>query len=72
MRKAKFLRINTEYEIKQKSSTGRLKPDYVGEVCTLVRSGRKVIGHTSSRLYDFQFPDGAMFCLEADQFEWVK
>lgn len=67
----KMTKINDEYETSLTTPKGKLKKDYIGKKGVIQSATMTTIGNSSSRLYDVKFSDGAKFCLERDQFEWV-
>lgn len=73
MRKARLLYLVDKYENELISSTGKYKEDYIGHVGNIVhqRSIDKLVG-TARYLYDIEFNDGARFCVEREQIEFVE
>lgn len=73
MRKARLLYLTDKYEEELTSSTGKIKKEYIGQIGkvihTCVISKDYYVKHI---LYDVQFGDGAIFCVEREQIEFVK
>ena len=73
MRKARLLYLVDKYENELISSTGKRKEDYIGKIGkvihTCIISKDHYVKHI---LYDVQFDDGARFCVEREQIEFVE
>lgn len=73
MQKARLLYITDKYENKLISSTGKHKEDYIGQVGNIVRQQNIcVLVGTTRYLYDIEFNDGARFCVDREQIEFVE
>lgn len=73
MCKAVLLYLTDKYEDKLISSTGKYKEDYVGQVGNVVhKQNICVLVGTNKYLYDIEFKDGARFCVEREQIEFVE
>lgn len=72
MRKARLLYLTDKYEEKLISSTGKYKEDYIGQVGNIVHQQNIcVLVGTTRYLYDIEFNDGARFCVDREQIEFV-
>lgn len=67
----RLIKLNDEYESCLRTPKGKLKKDYIGKKGVVLSMNITTIGNYSSRLFDVKFGDGAKFCLERNQFEWV-
>ena len=68
-----LLYLSDKYEYDLISSTGKLKKEYIGKIGKIIHTLFISKGHyLKPILYDVQFGDGAIFCLEREQFEFVK
>ena len=73
MKKARLLCLTDKYEYKLISSTGKRKEDYIGQVGNIVhKQNINVLVGTKKYLYDIKFNDGARFCVEREQLEFVE
>lgn len=73
MQKARLLYITDKCENKLISSTGKHKEDYVGQVGNVVhKQNICVLVGTNKYLYDIEFNDGARFCVEREQIEFIE
>lgn len=73
MRKAVLLYLTNKYEYDLISSTGKYKEDYVGKIGNVVhKQNICVLVGTNKYLYDIEFNDGAKFCVEREQIEFVE
>lgn len=73
MRKARLLCLTDKYEYDLISSTGKYKEDYIGKVGNIVHQQNIcVFVGTKRYLYDIEFNDGARFCVEREQIEFVE
>lgn len=71
MRKARLLCLIDKYEYDLISSTGKNKEDYIGQVGDIVH--KTLTGNGSAtNLFDIEFSDGARFCVEREQIEFVE
>ena len=72
MHKARLLYLTDKYEEELISSTGKYKEDYIGQVGNIVHQQNIcVLVGTTRYLYDIEFNDGAMFCVDREQIEFV-
>lgn len=72
MRKARLLCLTDKYEYDLISSTGKYKEDYIGKVGNIVHQQNIcVLVGTTRYLYDIEFNDGARFCVDREQIEFV-
>lgn len=70
--KIKLLRLTDGYEHKLVSSKGKLKKEYVGQIGKVIHTCVISKGnYVKPTLYDVQFDDGAIFCLDEDQIKFV-
>lgn len=70
--KVKLLSLTDGYEHKLVSSTGKLKKEYVGQIGKVIHTCVISKGnYVKPTLYDVQFDDGAIFCLDEDQIRFV-
>ena len=54
-------------------STGKYKEDYIGQVGNIVHQQNIcVLVGTTRYLYDIEFNDGARFCVDREQIEFVE
>lgn len=73
MRKARLLCLIDKYEEELNSSTGKLKKEYIGQIGKVIHTCVISKDHyVKPILYDVQFGDGARFCVESEQIEFVK
>lgn len=73
MRKARLLCLIDKYEYDLISSTGKSKEDYIGQVADIVHVYKTLAGNGSAtNLFDITFEDGARFCAEREQIEFVE
>lgn len=73
MQKARLLNLVDKYENELISSTGKHKEDYIGQVGNIVHQQNIcVLVGTTSYLYDIEFNDGARFCVDREQIEFVE
>lgn len=73
MRKARLLCLIDKYEKKLISSTGKNKEGYIGKVGNIVHVHKMLTGNRSAtNLFDITFEDGARFCVEREQIEFVE
>ena len=73
MQKARLLYLTDKYEYELISSTGKHKEDYVGRVGNIVhKQNICVLVNATRYLYDIEFNDGARFCVEREQIEFVE
>ena len=72
MQKARLLYLTDKYEDDLISSTGKYKEDYIGQIGNIVhQQDICVLVGTNRYLYDIEFNDGARFCVEREQIEFV-
>lgn len=72
MRKARLLCLTDKYEYDLISSTGKNKEDYIGKVGNIVHVHKMLTGNGSAtNLFDITFEDGARFCVDREQIEFV-
>lgn len=70
--KIKLLSLTDGYEHKLVSSKGKLKKEYVGQIGKVIHTCVISKGnYVKPTLYDVQFDDGAIFCLDEDQIKFV-
>lgn len=70
--KIKLLSLTDGYEYKLVSSTGKLKKEYIGQIGKVIHMCVISKGnYVKPTLYDIQFDDGAIFCLDEDQIRFV-
>nr|DAE78465.1 MAG TPA: hypothetical protein [Caudoviricetes sp.] len=70
--KVKLLSLTDGYEHKLVSSTGKLKKEYIGQIGKVIHTCVISKGnYVKPTLYDVQFDDGAIFCLDEDQIKFV-
>lgn len=70
--KIKLLSLTDGYEHKLVSSTGKLKKEYIGQIGKVIHTCVISKGnYVKPTLYDVQFDDGAIFCLDEDQIKFV-
>lgn len=73
MRKARLLCLIDKYEEQLISSTGKLKKEYVGQIGNVThKQNICVLVGTNKYLYDIEFKDGARFCVEREQIEFME
>lgn len=73
MCKARLLCLDDKYEDDLISSTGKYKEDYIGQVGNIVHQQNIcVLVGTTIYLYDIEFNDGARFCVDREQIEFVE
>lgn len=73
MRKARLLCLIDKYEYDLISSTGKRKENYIGQVGDIVHVHKTLTGNGSAtNLFDIEFNDGARFCIEREQIEFVE
>lgn len=73
MCKARLLCLTDKYEDDLISNTGKYKEDYVGQIGNIVHQQNIcVLVGTTRYLYDIEFNDGARFCVEREQIEFVE
>ena len=73
MQKAILLSLDDTYEEELISSTGKHKEDYIGQVGNIVHQQNIcVLVGTTRYLYDIEFNDGARFCVDREQIEFIK
>lgn len=73
MRKARLLCLIDKYEYDLISSTGKSKQDYIGKIGKVIHICVISKDHyVKPILYDIQFCDGARFCVEREQIEFVE
>lgn len=73
MQKARLLYLNDKYEeLLTNRITGKYKSYYVGKIGNVVHK-QNIRGIVSSNeyLYDIEFDDGARFCVDREQIEFV-
>lgn len=69
----RLLYLSDKYEYDLISSTGKLKKEYIGQIGKVIHTCVISKDHyVKPILYDVQFGDGAIFCVEREQFEFVK
>ncbi len=72
MRKARLLCLTDKYEYDLISSTGKCKEDYIGQVGNIThKQNICVLVGMTRYLYDIEFNDGARFCVDREQIEFV-
>ena len=70
--KVKLPSLTDGYERKLVSSTGKLKKEYIGQIGKVIHTCVISKGnYVKPTLYDVQFDDGAIFCLDEDQIKFV-
>lgn len=70
--KVKLLSLTDGYEHKLVSSTGKLKKEYIGQIGKVIHTCVISKGnYVKPTLYDVQFDDEAIFCLDEDQIKFV-
>lgn len=70
--KIKLLSLTDGYEHKLVSSTGKLKKEYIGQIGKVIHTCVISKGnYVKPTLYDVQFDDGSIFCLDEDQIKFV-
>lgn len=70
--KVKLLSLTDGYEHKLVSSTGKPKKEYIGQIGKVIHTCIISKGnYVKPTLYDVQFDDGAIFCLDEDQIRFV-
>lgn len=70
--KVKLLSLTDGYEHKLISSTGKPKKEYIGQIGKVIHTCIISKGnYVKPTLYDVQFDDGAIFCLNEDQIKFV-
>lgn len=70
--KVKLLSLTDGYEHKLVSSTGKLKKEYIGQIGKVIHTCVISKGnYVKPTLYNVQFDDGAIFCLDEDQIKFV-
>ena len=70
--KIKLLSLTDGYEHKLVSSKGKLKKEYIGQIGKVIHTCVISKGnYVKPTLYDVQFDDGAIFCLDEDQIKFV-
>lgn len=70
--KVKLLSLTDGYEHKLVSSKGKLKKEYIGQIGKVIHTCVISKGnYVKPTLYDVQFDDGAIFCLDEDQIKFV-
>lgn len=73
MRKARLLCITDKYEYDLIGSTGKNKEDYIGKIGNITHVQKMLTGNGSAtNLFDITFEDGARFCAEREQIEFVE
>ena len=73
MRKARLLCLTDKYEYDLISSTGKNKEDYICKVGDIVHVHKTLTGNGSAtNLFDITFEDGARFCVEREQIEFME
>lgn len=73
MQKARLLYLVDKYENELISSTGKYKEDYVGKIGKVAhRQNLYSLLGCVRYLYDIEFEDGARFCVEREQIEFVE
>lgn len=72
MQKARLLYLTDKYEDDLICNTGKYKEDYIGQIGNIVhQQDICVLVGTNRYLYDIEFNDGARFCVEREQIEFV-
>lgn len=70
--KVKLMNLTDGYEHKLVSSKGKLKKEYIGQIGKVIHTCVISKGnYVKPTLYDVQFDDGAIFCLDEDQIKFV-
>ena len=70
--KIKPLNLTDGYEHNLISSTGKPKKEYIGQIGKVIHTCVISKGnYVKPTLYDVQFDDGAIFCLDEDQIKFV-
>lgn len=74
MQKARLLYLIDRYEESLVNHvTGKHKRDYIGKVGNVFsRTSLAAMEGCTRYLYDIEFEDGARFCVESEQIEFVK
>lgn len=73
MRKARLLCLTDKYEYDLISSTGKNKEDYIGKVGSITHTQKMLTDNGSAtNLFDITFEDGARFCVEREQIEFME
>lgn len=73
MQKARLLYLSDKYEeLLTNHITGKYKSEYIGKVGKVIHK-QNICGIVSMNeyLYDIEFDDGARFCVEREQIEFV-
>lgn len=70
--KAKFLKLNSEYEETLIAKNGRFKKEYLGQKGEVTKTTVSVPNNPSFVLYDIVFSDGTRFCVEPEQLRFYK
>lgn len=70
--KVKLMNLTDGYEHKLVSSKGKFKKEYIGQIGKVIHTCVISKGnYVKPTLYDVQFDDGAIFCLDEDQIKFV-
>lgn len=73
MQKVRLLYLVDKYENELISSTRKYKSYYVGKIGNVVhKQNIRVIVSSNEYLYDIEFDDGARFCVDREQIEFVE
>ena len=73
MQKARLLYLDDKYEEELISSTGKHKEDYIVQVGNVThKQNICVLVGTTRYLYDIEFNDGARFCVDREQIEFIE
>lgn len=73
MRKARLLYLTDKCEEELISITGKYKEDYIGQVGNVThKQNICVLVGTNKYLYDIEFNDGARFCVDREQIEFIE
>lgn len=74
MQKARLLYLSDKYEkLLTNRKTGKYKSDYIGKIGKVIHK-QNICGIVSMNeyLYDIEFDDGARFCVDEEQIEFVE
>lgn len=74
MQKVRFICLTDRYEKSLVSQiTGKYKSDYIGKVARVVhKQNINVLVGTTKNLYTIEFDDGAVFCVDREQIEFIE
>lgn len=73
MRKARLLCLDDKYEEDLIGATGKYKSYYIGKIGNITHVQKMLTGNGSAtNLFDITFEDGARFCVDREQIEFVE